>query len=62
MPPLPTTPEPFLKKPGTDMKKSGEVKKPEGGEGQSDDIGERLEGSAGLVDAPYQAPKRKGGD
>lgn len=62
VPPLPTTPEPFLKKPGADMKKSGEVKKPEGGEGQSNDIGERLEGSAGLVDAPYQAPKRKGGD
>ena len=62
VPPLPTTPEPFLKKPGADMKKSDEIKKPEGGEARSGDIGDLLEGSAGVVDAPYQAPKRKGGD
>jgi len=62
VPPLPTTPEPFLKKPGTDIKKSGDGKKPEAGGETSNDVSDRLEGSAGLIDAPYQSPKRKGGN
>jgi pilus assembly protein CpaC len=49
VPPLPTTPDPFIKKP------AAPVKKPAGGNGES------LEGSAGLVDAPLQAPARKPG-
>jgi len=49
VPPLPTTPDPFIKKPAPP------VKKPAGGNGES------LEGSAGLVDAPLQAPARKPG-
>jgi pilus assembly protein CpaC len=51
VPPLPTTPDPFIKKP------AAPVKKPAGGNGN----GESLEGSAGLVDAPLQAPARKPG-
>jgi pilus assembly protein CpaC len=50
VPPLPTTPDPFIKKPGAP------VKTPGGG------VGESLEGSAGLVDAPLRAPARKPGD
>jgi pilus assembly protein CpaC len=50
VPPLPTTPDPFIKKP------TPPVKKPAGGAGESS-----LEGSAGLVDAPLQAPARKPG-
>ena len=49
VPPLPTTPDPFIKKP------AAPAKNPAGG------IGESLEGSAGLVDAPFQAPARKPG-
>jgi pilus assembly protein CpaC len=51
VPPLPTTPEPFIKKPGEEPKKSGDVMK------QSGDASDQLEGSAGIVDAP--AAKRK---
>jgi len=47
VPPLPTTPEPFIKKPGEDPKKSGDQ-----GLKQRDDVGNQLEGSAGLMDAP----------
>lgn len=39
VPPLPTTPEPFIKRPGTV-------------DGQSGDLGNHLEGAAGFVDAP----------
>jgi pilus assembly protein CpaC len=54
VPPLPTSPEPFLKKPGVEIKKPG-------GDGvkKSGDIGEQLEGKAGIVDAPAQPAKRK---
>ncbi len=54
VPPLPTTPEPFIKKPGEDPKKSGDetVK-------QQGDVSSQLQGSAGLVDAPPQPGKRK---
>ena len=51
VPPLPTTPEPFIKKPGEDPKKSGDDVK------QPGDVGDHLEGRAGAVDAP--AAKRK---
>jgi pilus assembly protein CpaC len=51
VPPLPTVPDPFIKKPATPGKPSGS------GVG-----GESLEGSAGLVDAPLQAsPRKRGG-
>ena len=50
VPPLPTTPDPFIKKPGAP------VRTPGGG------VGESLEGNAGLVDAPLRAPSRKPGD
>ena len=46
VPPLPTSPDTFIKKPGA----SGT---------EPSDMGERLEGGAGLVDAPPQADKRK---
>jgi len=46
VPPLPTTPEPFLRRPGDAA-------------GQSSDVGDRLEGGAGLVDGPPQAATRK---
>jgi len=51
VPPLPTVPDPFIKKPAAPGKPSG------GGVG-----GESLEGSAGLADAPLQAsPRKRGG-
>jgi pilus assembly protein CpaC len=46
VPPLPTTPQPFIRKPGSRGDKSG-------------DIGERLDGDAGVVDAPAAPGKRK---
>ena len=46
VPPLPTTPQPFIRKPGTRGDASG-------------DIGERLDGDAGVVDAPTAPAKRK---
>jgi len=46
VPPLPTAPEPFLRRPGDAA-------------GQSSDVGDRLEGGAGLVDGPPQAATRK---
>jgi pilus assembly protein CpaC len=46
VPPLPTTPQPFIKKPGSRGDKSG-------------DIGQRLDGDAGVVDAPAAPAKRK---
>jgi len=53
VPPLPTVPDPFIKKPAAPGKPPGGV----GGVG-----GESLEGSAGLVDAPLQAsPRKRGG-
>ena len=54
VPPLPTTPEPFIKKPGEDPKKSGDE-----GHKQPGDVGEHLVGRAGLVDAPSQAGRPK---
>jgi pilus assembly protein CpaC len=48
VPPLPTTPEPFIRRPGT-----GTTPPPP-------DLGARLEGGAGLVDAPSESTKRKG--
>ena len=45
--PLPTTPEPFIKKPTDEIKKSG-------------DIGEQLEGKAGAIDAPPLKKKPSG--
>lgn len=54
VPPLPTTPEPFIKKPGEDPKKSGDD-----GVKHQGDVSNQLEGSAGLVDAPSQIGKRK---
>jgi len=50
VPPLPTVPDPFIKKPTTPGKK------PVGGVG-----GESLEGGAGLVDAPLPTPRGKRG-
>lgn len=50
VPPLPTTPDPFIRRPG--QTGPGAPPPPE--------VGERLEGGAGLVDAPSQAMKRKG--
>jgi pilus assembly protein CpaC len=47
VPPLPTTPDPFLKRPG-------ETAKPP-------EIGARLEGGAGLVDAPQTAGSKRSG-
>ena len=47
VPPLPTVPDPFIKRPATPGKAPGGVG------------GESLEGSAGLVDAPLQTPARK---
>jgi pilus assembly protein CpaC len=46
VPPLPTTPQPFIRKPGARGDASG-------------DIGQRLDGDAGVVDAPAQPAKRK---
>jgi pilus assembly protein CpaC len=46
VPPLPTAPEPFLKRSS-------------GAAGAASDVGDRLEGGAGLVDAPPQAATRK---
>jgi pilus assembly protein CpaC len=43
VPPLPTTDQPFIKRPGR-------------GDG---DVSQHLEGSAGLVDAPADASKKK---
>jgi hypothetical protein len=54
VPPLPTTPEPFIKKPGEDPKKSGNESLKQPG-----DVGEHLVGRAGLVDAPSQAGRPK---
>jgi pilus assembly protein CpaC len=48
VPALPTRPEPFIKKPGEDRRAPG-------------DAGSRLEGGAGLVDAPVQEPTGKPG-
>jgi pilus assembly protein CpaC len=68
VPPLPTNPDMFLKKPGEetpDMKKPAE-KKPGGNGDESKGggtIGEQLAGPAGLIDAPSSAKtKRKGGN
>jgi len=71
VPPLPTNPDMFLKKPGEemDMQKPGEPKKPGGGQqgrgaapSQGGEIGDELAGPAGFVDAPPPAAvKRKGG-
>ena len=71
VPPLPTNPDMFIKKPGEEMqmKKPGDSKKPGGGEGSrgaaepnGGDIGSQLAGPAGFVDAPPPAAiKRKGG-
>jgi pilus assembly protein CpaC len=47
VPPLPTTPQPFIRKPGSRGDKSG-------------DIGERLDGDAGVVDAPPAKRKPSG--
>jgi pilus assembly protein CpaC len=47
VPPLPTTPEPFIKKP------TEEIKRPNG------DIGDHLVGGAGLIDAPAASSTRK---
>jgi pilus assembly protein CpaC len=70
VPPLPTNPDMFIKKPGEDLNaKPGETKKPGGGEetrGAGEpkaggDIGNQLAGPAGFVDAPPPAAnKRKG--
>ena len=49
VPPLPTRPEPFIKKPG-------------GGDRKPGGVGDSLEGGAGLVDAPVPGPARKPGD
>jgi pilus assembly protein CpaC len=49
VPPLPTRPEPFIKKPG-------------GGDQKPGGVGDSLEGGAGLVDAPVPGPARKPGD
>ena len=46
VPPLPTTPEPFIKKPADESKKPGDESK------QPGDVGAQLEGHAGTVDAP----------
>jgi len=46
VPPLPTSAQPFIKKPGTRGDSSG-------------DIGQRLDGDAGVVDAPAQPATRK---
>jgi pilus assembly protein CpaC len=46
VPPLPTTTSPFIKRPGSQGDASG-------------DIGQRLEGDAGVVDAPAPPAKRK---
>ena len=46
VPPLPTTPEPFIRKPGEGPKKSGDDGKLPG------DVSDHLEGRAGSVDAP----------
>jgi pilus assembly protein CpaC len=46
VPPLPTTAQPFIKRPGSRGDKSG-------------DIGQRLDGDAGVVDAPAAPAKRK---
>jgi pilus assembly protein CpaC len=46
VPPLPTTAQPFIRKPGPRGDTSG-------------DIGQRLDGDAGVVDAPAQPAKRK---
>ena len=54
VPPLPTRPDMFLKKPAEPIKKPG------GGNGAG--VSDRLEGGAGLVDAPKSAPKPKPGD
>ena len=47
VPPLPTTPEPFISRPGS-----------EGAKPRADALGDRLEGRAGLVDAPPPATRR----
>lgn len=49
VPPLPTTPEPFISRPGDGAKQRG-------------DVGDRLEGRAGLVDAPPQPATRRPSD
>ena len=49
VPPLPTTPEPFIRRPGA-----------QGTPPPPPDASVRLEGGAGVVDAPPQTPKRKG--
>jgi pilus assembly protein CpaC len=54
VPPLPTTPEPFIKKPGEETKKSGDEAKKAG------DVGDHLEGRAGMVDAPLARRKPSG--
>ena len=46
VPPLPTSAQPFIRKPGTHGDSSG-------------DIGQRLDGGAGVVDAPAQPATRK---
>jgi pilus assembly protein CpaC len=64
VPPLPTNPDMFIKKPGEELapRKPGDPKKPGSGEAKQGDIGEQLEGQAGLMDAPAaHAVKRKGG-
>jgi pilus assembly protein CpaC len=49
VPPLPTSPEPFIRRPGA-----------QGTPPPPPDASVRLEGGAGVVDAPPQTPKRKG--
>jgi pilus assembly protein CpaC len=61
VPPLPTNPDLFLKKPGEQYTKPPEPKKPGGGnDGKTGgDIGDQLAGPAGFVDAPTPVPARK---
>ena len=48
VPPLPTTAQPFIRRPGSQGDKSG-------------DIGQRLDGDAGVVDAPAAAKRKPSG-
>jgi pilus assembly protein CpaC len=64
VPPLPTNPDQFIKKPGEEMEpKPGTTKKPGGGEKQGaepkGDIGGQLDGPAGFIDAPSPAVATK---
>ena len=61
VPPLPTDPGMFLKKPGEEEMKPPEPKKPGGGDDKKTggDIGDQLAGPAGFVDAPAPMPAKK---